>query len=44
MPYSSRLAISMLISAELATANMVIHANTSSGKPGAPGAFFGQAR
>ena len=36
MPYSSRLAISMLISAELATANMVMKPKIQTGKFGAP--------
>ena len=36
MPYSSRLAISMLISAELMTANTPIHSKTQRGKFGAP--------
>ena len=36
MPYSSRLAISMLISAVLATANMVMNAKIPIGNPGAP--------
>lgn len=36
MPYSNRLAISMLISAVLATANMVMNAKIPIGNPGAP--------
>jgi hypothetical protein len=36
MPYTSRLAISMLISAEFATANMVMKPKIQIGKPGAP--------
>jgi hypothetical protein len=38
MPYSSRLAMSMLISAEFATANIVMKAKIPTGKSGAPAA------
>jgi hypothetical protein len=36
MPYNNLLAISMLISAELMTANTPIHSKIHRGKPGAP--------